>query len=99
MGRQHTTWISDETWDRLQNIPGDSVSKKISNAVKFADPEEQMRQNALMRQFATAKGTLRMIASQLPEQPHDSKQVAIENIYQILLDIDWIWSADMDVKQ
>jgi len=62
MGRQHTTWISDETWDRLGNIAGDSVSKKISNAVKFADPNEMMRQNAQMRQYDTAKTTLRDLA-------------------------------------
>ena len=96
MGRQHTTWISDETWDRLRNIGGGSVSKKISNAVKYADPDEMMIQKALMRQYAFAKVTLRRIAAQLPMQPHDSKQVALENIDQILADADWIWGADKD---
>ena len=96
MGRQHTTWISDETWDRLRNIAGGSVSKKISNAVKFADPDDMMVQKALMRQYAFAKVTLRRIAAQLPMQPHDSKQVALENIDQILADADWIWGADKD---
>ena len=97
MGRQHTTWISDETWERLQNIAGNSVSKKISNAVKFADPDEMMRTNALMRQYAAAKSTLRMIATQLPSDPHNSEHVALENIGQILEDAHWIWEADMDV--
>jgi hypothetical protein len=40
MGRQHTTWIDDETWDRLERIAGDSISDKLRNAVKFADPHE-----------------------------------------------------------
>ena len=61
MGRQHTTWISDETWDRLKNIAGDSVSKKISNAVKFADPDQMMIQNAKMRQLTAVKSVLREI--------------------------------------
>lgn len=98
MGRQHTTWISDETWDRLQNIGGDSVSKKISNAVYFADPNEQMIHNARMRQLAFAKVTLRRIAAEIPTGS-DCHEHAIENIDQILADADWIWAAAMDVKE
>lgn len=96
MGRQHTTWISDETWDRLQNIGGDSVSKKISNAVKYADPDEMMVQKALMRQYAAAKVTLRRIAAELPYESNEHAHVALENIDQILADADWIWGADKD---
>ena len=92
MGRQHTTWISDETWDRLQNIAGESVSKKISNAVKFADPEEQMRQNHLMRQFALAKKYLQMVAKEFDLSDFQAVEAILE-------ECDWIWSADMDVKE
>jgi len=93
MGRQHTTWISDETWDRLQNIAGDSVSKKISNAVKFADPDEMMRHNSLMRQYAQAKNVLRAIAKIIDDP---IKETEFE-ILEILEDYDWIWSADMEM--
>jgi len=51
MGRQHTTWISDETWDRLQNIKGDSVSNRIANAVEQADPDREMIIKAEMRRL------------------------------------------------
>ena len=99
MGRQHTTWISDETWDRLQNIAGDSVSKKISNAVKFADPNEQMIQNAKMRQFATAKRTLRELAMLICTTEYGRKNATFDDIRDVLDEIDWIWNADMDVQQ
>ena len=92
MGRQHTTWISDETWDKLQNIAGDSVSKKISNAVKFADPEEQMIQNANMRQFAQAKRYLQMIAKEFDRRDFQAVEAILE-------ECDWIWSADMEMVE
>lgn len=92
MGRQHTTWISDETWDRLQNIAGESVSKKISNAVKFADPDEMMRHNATMRQFAQAKRYLQIIAKEFDKRDFQAVEAILE-------ECDWIWSADMDVTE
>jgi len=61
MGRQHTTWISDETWERLQNIGGDSISKKIGNAVKQADPDNHMIIQAKLRQLEACKNALRNI--------------------------------------
>ena len=97
MGRQHTTWISDETWERLQNIPGDSISKKISNAVKYADPDEQMIQTAKMRQFATAKRTLRELAMLICTTEYGRKNATFDDIRDVLDEIDWIWNADMDV--
>ena len=95
MGRQHTTWISDETWDRLQNIHGNSVSKKIANAVKFADPDEMMVQKALMRQYAQAKNVLRAIAKIIDDP---IKETEFE-ILELLEDYDWIWSADMEMTE
>jgi predicted CopG family antitoxin len=51
MGRQHTTWISDESWTKLQNIKGDSVSEKIRNAIDQADPDREMVFKAEMRRL------------------------------------------------
>ena len=92
MGRQHTTWISDETWDRLRNIAGGSVSKKISNAVRFADPDEMMRHNANMRQLAQAKRYLRAIAAKHYEGSGAGTMELLDECH-------WLWSADMDVKE
>lgn len=47
MGRQHTTWIDDKTWERLDRIGGDSVSDKLRNAVKYCDPQQIQVQNAI----------------------------------------------------
>lgn len=88
MGRQHTTWISDETWDRLGNIAGDSVSKKISNAVKFADPDEMMRHNAQIRQMIQAKKYLQMIAKEFDRRDFQAVEAILE-------ECDWIWGADV----
>jgi hypothetical protein len=85
MGRQHTTWISDETWDRLRNIEGDSISKKLSNAVKYHDPDNVMRINAQLRQLITAKKALRNIANS-----HDQVEIDL-----ILSECDWLWAADI----
>lgn len=62
MGRQHTTWISDETWEQMKRIPGESVSERFRNAVKFADPVEGMRLRSLERQLEVAKEALYNIA-------------------------------------
>lgn len=91
MGRQHTTWISDETWDRLSNIAGDSVSKKISNAVRFADPDEMMIQNAKMRQLTAAKSVLREIALRVQEGNASS----IGSLESLLDEFDWLWDSDI----
>jgi len=88
MGRQHTTWISDETWDRLSNIAGDSVSKKISNAVKFADPDEMMRHNAEKRQLSEAKRYLRAIAKLVYSGSSAGSTELLE-------ECDWLWEADV----
>ena len=96
MGRQHTTWISDETWERLQNIAGDSVSKKISNAVKFADPDQQMIHNSKMRQLAAAKSYLRQIAKVVDKRGmmmNDDLDKIIDNAASIM------WAADMEMKE
>jgi|SaaInlV_125m_DNA_1040241.scaffolds.fasta_scaffold73072_3 hypothetical protein len=91
MGRQHTTWISDETWDRLGNIAGDSVSKKISNAVKFADPDQMMIHNAKMRQLTAAKSVLREIALRVQE----GSAFSHASLETLLDDFNWLWDSDI----
>ena len=97
MGRQHTTWISDETWERLQNIGGDSVSKKIANAVKAHDPDNQMLINAKMRQLEAAKDALRNIAQAMHKLNEGMEQYSgqsIDTINTTMEDIHWfLWEA------
>lgn len=52
MGRQHTTWISDETWDILEKIDGKSVSDKIRFAIEKFDPDREMLINSEMRRLS-----------------------------------------------
>ena len=51
MGRQHTTWISDETWNILEKIEGKSVSDKIRFAIEKFDPDREMLINSEMRRL------------------------------------------------
>ena len=99
MGRQHTTWISDETWDRLQNIAGDSVSKKIANAIKYADPDEQMIQNALMRQHASMKRVLREVARKIDGCNPEKKRAIFDDIADMIDGIHYLYNADMEMKE
>ena len=73
---------------QIGNIAGDSVSKKISNAVKFADPDEMMRQNAQMRQYDKAKTTMRMLAYLLEHKDYQAMDAMLE-------ETEWIWGADV----
>ena len=85
MGRQHTTWISDETWEELQNIGGDSVSKKIRNAVAMANPEREMVLKAKLRQLERAKAALKRINMLINRPDH-----GIQAIINELEDIWWM---------
>ena len=85
MGRQHTTWISDETWEELQNIGGDSVSKKIRNAVAMANPEREMVLKAKLRQLERAKAALKRIQMLINRPDH-----GIQAIINELEDIWWM---------
>ena len=58
MGRQHTTWINEANWKKLENIPGNSTSSKIGYAIEHVDPDHQMWVNAKLRQLETAKTAL-----------------------------------------
>ena len=68
MGRQHTTWISDETWKKLENIEGDSVSEKIRNAINKVDPDREMMINSEMRRLSRLVGAMKRINSLLTDE-------------------------------
>lgn len=93
MGRQHTTWISDETWERLKDIPGGSTSERLRNAVKFADPNEQMVTNAKMRQLDTAQNALKRINAIADVSTAELADHAIMKIKEILEEIWWMVEA------
>jgi hypothetical protein len=92
MGRQHTTWISDESWTKLQNIEGDSVSEKIRNAINAADPDREFRREAEMRQLGRAKDALKRIASSVEDKdnPAWEKQALLDNIARVIEDVYWL---------
>jgi len=90
MGRQHTTWISDETWEELQNIGGDSVSKKIRNAVAMANPEREMVIKAKLRQLETAKNVLKRIAALTDPEKRKVHLPELIKIDEIIEDVWWM---------
>lgn len=91
MGRQHTTWISDETWDRLQNIEGDSVSKRIANAVKQADPDREMVLNAEMRRLSRLVEAMKTINSLLVRENKDDLDWLVGCIEDIVDNVEFCW--------
>jgi len=90
MGRQHTTWISDETWEELQNIGGDSVSKKIRNAIAMANPEREMVIKAKLRQLETAKNVLKRIAAISDPEKRKVNLPELIKIDEIIEDVWWM---------
>ena len=96
MGRQHTTWISEENWQKLQNVPGKSTSSKIGWAIDNADPDKAMWMNAKLRQLDTAKTALRDISGWVfnanLHDVHDMARRMVE-LNDILREIEWLWEA------
>ena len=96
MGRQHTTWISEENWRKLENIPGKSTSSKIGWAIDHADPDKAMWMNAKLRQLDTAKTAMRAMASAIDEYHELDFEKAVK-LLQRLDDVldkhDWLWEA------
>ena len=90
MGRQHTTWISDETWEELQNIGGDSVSRKIRNAIAMANPEREMVVKAKMRQLETAKNALKRVNSIADTSTFATADHAVQKIKEIMEEVWWM---------
>lgn len=87
MGRQHTTWISEENWKKLENIPGKSTSAKIGNAIKHVDPDHQMWVNAKLRQLELCKIALRAIQVEV----NDDQVSVLDNISALIADVEHLW--------
>ena len=96
MGRQHTTWINEANWKKLDNIPGNSTSSKIGYAIEHVDPDHQMWVNAKMRQLEAAKTALRDIAKQVfgaNLQDEDDMASRLYQLNDIVREIEWLWEA------
>lgn len=91
MGRQHTTWLSDETWERLQNIGGDSVSKKISNAVKAHDPDQQMLINTEMRRLSRLVEAMKRINELLVRENLEDMHELVGRIEGVVDGVEFCW--------
>ena len=91
MGRQHTTWISDETWDRLQNIKGDSISEKIRNAIEQVDPDREMVIKAEMRRLNRLVEAMKRINDLLVRDNADDTLGVCMIIEEILDEVEFCW--------
>lgn len=91
MGRQHTTWISDETWRKLENIKGDSVSEKIRNAIDQADPDREMVLNAEMRRLSRLVAAMKKINDLLVRDNADDALGVCMIIEEIVDDVEFCW--------
>lgn len=90
MGRQHTTWISEENWRKLENIGGDSVSAKIGNAISMADPDREMVFNAKMRQFERAKDALKRIDELIFKSSNMNDNEILGRVQGVIDSVDWL---------
>ena len=92
MGRQHTTWISEDNWKKLENIGGDSVSAKIGNAISMADPDREMVINAKMRQLDRTITALKVIQSEVKKKddPEWGNKALLNNIALVIEDVYWV---------
>ena len=96
MGRQHTTWISEENWRKLENIPGKSTSSKIGWAIDHTDPDKAMWMNAKLRQLDTARATLRKLAHCIHDIQEHAKyddQAAFNYLGDLIAEVEWLWEA------
>ena len=96
MGRQHTTWISEDNWQKLTNIPGESTSSRIGYAIKHVDPDHQMWVNAKMRQLETAKRTLQKLAHCIHDIQEHAKyddEAAFNYLGDLIAEIEWLWEG------
>ncbi len=83
MGRQHTTWISDETWEQLQRIGGDSISDKLRNAVRYCDPHQMQLNIAAQARLDVATKALQTIRSLMNQHIPDVDILCdIDNVLQ-----------------
>ena len=69
----------------MKRIPGESVSERFRNAVKFADPVEGMRLRSLERQLEVAKDALYRINIVLVDDGD-----SLQDINDILAGVYWL---------
>ena len=96
MGRQHTTWINEANWKKLDNIPGNSTSSKIGYAIEHVDPDHQMWVNAKLRQLETGKNALRRLAqciNVLEEIAPNIFHPELKVLAEIIDEVEWLWEA------
>lgn len=91
MGRQHTTWISDDTWKKLDNIEGGSVSEKIRNAIEKVDPDREMMINSEMRRLSRLVDAMKRINALLVRDNIDDLMGTIVKIELILDEVEFCW--------
>ena len=91
MGRQHTTWISDETWNILEKIEGKSVSDKIRFAIEKFDPDREMLINSEMRRLARLVDAMKKINGYIVGLDCREHAVTFAVIERILDDVEFCW--------
>jgi hypothetical protein len=91
MGRQHTTWISEENWKKLENIGGESVSAKIGNAISMVDPDREMMINSEMRRLARLVDAMKRINALLVRDNADDTLGVCMIIEEILDEVEFCW--------
>jgi hypothetical protein len=91
MGRQHTTWISDENWQKLQNIGGDSISGKIGNAISMVDPDREMLLNSEKRRLERLVAAMKCINDLLVRENVDDLMGTIVKIELIVDEVEFCW--------
>jgi hypothetical protein len=75
----------------LENIEGDSVSKRIANAVKQADPDREMVINAEMRRLARLVKAMKNINALLVRDNIDDLMGTIVKIELIVDEVEFCW--------
>jgi predicted CopG family antitoxin len=90
MGRQHTTWISDETWTKLENIKGDSVSERIRNAIEQVDPDRELVLKAEMRRLNRLVEAMKRI-NELVLKPNMDVHECLGRIEGIVEGVEFCW--------
>lgn len=91
MGRQHTTWISEETWKKLDNIDGDSVSDKIRNAIDKVDPDREMMINSEMRRLSRLVDAMKRINTYIRGLDSREHAVTLAVVESILDSVEFCW--------
>lgn len=61
MGRQKTLWITEECWEKLEQMEGDSTSDKVRRSVMAVDAANDALELALRRRIKYLEDKLKSI--------------------------------------